>query len=220
MFLDEVAAINWWEVYNCGTVEEAVRMFTEGVNRILDRKDMAPVRTFQQRQKYAPWLSAETKSMMAERDAAVKEARHTSRPEDLAKATKLRNMCTRLLRTEKHRYLKQKLDICEEERDVLGTWKNLKSYLGWGSSCGSPTVLTDPSTGQQTNSPKKMANIQNKFYTDKVRSIRQKLPKIGDPTKKLRDLMNKGPHPRQEGLALQTVSQNTINQIILDLKNS
>ena len=86
-FLDEVAAINWWEVYNCGTVDEAVRMFTEGVNRILDRKDMAPVRTFQQRQKYAPWLSAETKSMMAERDSAVKEARHTSRPEDLAKAT-------------------------------------------------------------------------------------------------------------------------------------
>ena len=130
-FLDEVAAINWWEVYNCGTVDEAVRMFTEGVNRILDRKDMAAVRTFQQRQKYAPWLSAETKSMMAERDAAVKEARHTSRPEDLAKATKLRNMCTRLLRTEKHRYLKQKLDICKEERDVSGM-EELKKLFGLG----------------------------------------------------------------------------------------
>ena len=60
-----------------------------------------------------------------------------------------------------------------------------------------------------------MANIQNQYYADKVRKIRQKLPKIGDPTKTLRDLMNKRPHPRKQGLTLKTVSPSEINKIIL-----
>ena len=110
VFLDEVAAIRWWDVYKCDTVDEAVRVFTELLTTILDRNDIAPVKTFQQRRQYAPWLSEETKALMAERDSAVKQARLTSEPEDWGKATMLRNRCTRLLRTEKQRYLKQKLD--------------------------------------------------------------------------------------------------------------
>ena len=98
--------------------------------------------------------------------------------------------------------------------------KKIRSYLGWGNSGGSPTMLTDPNTGQQTNSPKNMANIQNQFYADKVSKIRQKLPKIGDPTKTLRDMMNKRPHPRQQGLTLKAVSPSVINNIIRQLKIS
>ena len=41
-----------------------------------------------------------------------------------------------------------------EVRDVSGIWKNIRGFLGWGKSGGSPTELTDPNTGQQTNYPK------------------------------------------------------------------
>ena len=205
MFLDEVGLIHWWDVYKCTTVDEAVRLFTERVCGILDRSDMAPVKTFQQRQQYAQWLSAETKSLMEKRDKAMKRARVTKTPEDIEKASMIRNRCTQILRTEKHRYLKGKLDKCENEKDVSGIWKNLRSFLGWGNSGGSPTELTDLHTGQQTNSPKIMTNIQNQYYADKVRKIREKLPKTGDPTKTLRTLINERPHPRQEGLTLKAV---------------
>ena len=154
-FLKEIQAIQWWSVYNCSNVDEAVDIFTRLVCNILDREDMAPVRTFQQRRQYAPWLSEETKSEMANRDSAVSRARVSQQPEDWRSANALKNRCTRLLRTEKQRYLKQKLEKCEEEQDIGGIWKNIKGYLGWGSGAGAPTELTDPLTGQHTNSPKK-----------------------------------------------------------------
>ena len=89
---------------------------------------MAPVKTFQHKQQYAPWLSDQTKDVMTERDLARMQAQLTGTPEDYIKANMLRNRCTRLLRTEKHRYLKPKLDKCENEKDISGIWKNIKFF--------------------------------------------------------------------------------------------
>ena len=181
---------------------------------------MAPVRTFQQRRQYAPWLSEDTKFEMANRDHAVSRARASQCPDDWRTANRLKNKCTHLLRTEKQRYLKRKLERCEEEQDIGGIWKNIKGYLVWGSGAGFPTDLTDPVTGQHTNSPKRMANIQNQYYRDKVAQIRGKLPEIGDPTASLRKMMKKRPHPRTEELTYRSVSPFTVDKIIKGLKNS
>ena len=198
-FLTEVQAIHWWSVYTCNNLDEAVNIFTDLICKILDRDDMAPIRTFQQRRQYAPWLSEETKCVMVNRDNAVSIARASQNPEDWRIANSLKNKCTRLLRTEKQRFLTSKLEQCEEEQDVGGIWKNVKGYLGWSSGAGAPTELTDPITGQQTNLPTKMANIQNQYYKEKVAQIRKKLPERGDPTAGLRNIMNKRPHPSAEG---------------------
>ena len=198
-FLEEIKSVQWWNVYNTCNVDEAVSTFTKLVCDILDRDDMAPIKTFQQRRQYAPWLSKETKTVMANRDNAVSRAQQSHQPEDWSVANRLRNRCTHLLRTEKQRHLRNKLERCEEEKDIGGIWKNIKGYLGWGSAAGAPTELTDSMTGQLTNSPKKMANIQNQFYKDKVTQIRDKLPQRGDPTAGLRNMMTKRPHPRTEG---------------------
>ena len=99
--MDEIALIQWWEVYKCDTVDEAVKTFTKLVCSILDRNDMAPVKTFQHKQQYAPWLSDETKAVMTERDSAQMQAQLTGTPEDCVKANMLGNRSTQLLRTEK-----------------------------------------------------------------------------------------------------------------------
>ena len=111
--------------------------------------------------------------LIGRRDEAVSYARRSNHPEDRRTEKALKNRCTNILRTEKCRYLKNKLDTCEEEKDVMGVLKNIKTYLGWGNVAGAPTELTNPLPGQQTNSPKQMANIQNKYYKDKVAKIRQ-----------------------------------------------
>ena len=77
---------------------------------ILDRDDMAPVRTFQQRRRYAPWLSEETKYLMSNRDDAVSRAWKSQSPEDWGTANALKNRCTHMLQTEKQRYLKDELE--------------------------------------------------------------------------------------------------------------
>ena len=135
---------------------------------------------------------------MANRDNAVSRAQQSQQPEDWSVENRLRNRCTHLLRTQKQRHLRNKLERCEEEKDIGGIWKNIKGYLGWGSAAGAPTELTDPMNVQLTNSPKKMANIQNQFYKDKVTQIREKLLLRGDPTVGLENMMTKRPHQGQK----------------------
>ena len=65
-----------------------------------------------------------------------------------------------------------------------------------------------------------MADIQNRYYKDKVSKIREQLPRRGDPTAGLRDIMNKKPHPRSEELNLKLVNPLLVDKIIMNLKNS
>ena len=83
------------------------------------------------------------------RDNEVAKARQTK---DWEIANTLRNACTRIIRNEKHKSLKNKLEQCEEEKDIGSSWKNIKGYIGWGGSTGAPTELADVVTGQPTNS--------------------------------------------------------------------
>ena len=93
---------------------------------------MAPVKTFQHKQQYASWLSDQTKDVMTERDLARMQAQLTGTPEDCIKANMLRNRCTRLLRTEKHCYLKLKLDKCEMKRTYQVYGKISKVFFWMG----------------------------------------------------------------------------------------
>ena len=58
-FLSELRKIKWWKIYSCEDVNLAVKMLSEELTTILDK--MAPIRVFQVRKNYAPWLSTATK---------------------------------------------------------------------------------------------------------------------------------------------------------------
>ena len=72
LFLSEVSKINFWKIYECENVDLALKILTEDLTYILDK--LAPIRTIQIRERYAPWLSKETKSIMSRRDSAKKIA--------------------------------------------------------------------------------------------------------------------------------------------------
>ena len=60
--------------------------------------------------------------------------------------------------------------------------------MGW-SVTGSPTQLMDEN-GTIHHKPEKIANIQNDFYINKVKKLRQTLPKnSGDPLKLVQKIM-------------------------------
>ena len=127
--------------------------------------------------------------MMVERDDAVRKFSETKDAADWEEARILRNKVNRRLKTEKMRSMKEKISNCEKEKDVGRVWKNIRDYLGWGGSTGAPVRLKN-SAGQLVTSPAKMAELQNNYYIEKVRNIRQKLPEIGDPTAHLRKSLN------------------------------
>ena len=67
-FLEEIRKIRWWDVYLSTDIDEAVELFSNKVNVILDK--MAPIKTFQTSSKYCPWLSEETTKLIKQRNNA------------------------------------------------------------------------------------------------------------------------------------------------------
>ena len=172
-------------MYSCTDVDNAVHIFTEKLTNILDK--MAPVRKFQTRAKYAPWISQEVKNKIKIRDAAQEKASKSGSLEDWEAYKRKRNDVTYLLKKEKQSWQSKKLENCEEKQDSGKLWKNVLGWLNW-SSTSSPTRLL--SQGLLVSSPNKMANIQNEYYVHKVLSIRDNLPQPQiDPLFTLRQKM-------------------------------
>ena len=211
LFLNEVRKISWWGVYSeCFDCESAARTLTGKVTEILDL--MAPIRSFQVRTKYAPWLSQNTKDLIKERDHAQEKASHTKDVDDWRQYKRLRNKTTNILRTEKKHWQANK--IAQFGHDSSSIWKNVKNWLGW-SKGGPPTKLIKD--GNIFTKPRDLVKIMNNFFVDKVRLLRSSLPQnVGNPLTLVRRFMGK----RICTLSFRSVHPDEISKIIDNLKQS
>ena len=87
------------DIYQCEDVDNAVQLFTDRFSKGLD--DHAPLKIFQTRKNYSPWLSLETKNMIRQRNEAQSQAALTNHPADWNIFKGLRNKVTSRLRVEK-----------------------------------------------------------------------------------------------------------------------
>ena len=163
-FTAEVKNVHWWPVYSCQDPDEAAQILTDKLTEILDRH--APVKMYQTKTNFAPWLSTGTKKLMSERDKAQLWASTTGNRNDWGKYRYLRNKVTKNLKTEKKSWQKKKLEECNKDSAKL--WANVKGWLNWSSS-SSPSKLF--AEGRIETSPLKIATIMNNFYIDKVQKI-------------------------------------------------
>ena len=175
---------------------------------------MAPIRTIQIRENYAPWLSTETRQVMAERDLAQKVAAESKRDEDWKIFKRLRNRVNRILKNEKRNWQRLKFIKCEEENNSKQIWKNIKSWLNWTTS-GAPTQLFY--NGQLENRPSSLATCMNQFFINKVRDLKISLgePET-NPLKNLQKLMA----GRKCVFKLKPVHPDTVEKLITNLPNS
>ena len=208
-FLQEVENISWWEVYACDDVDLAVDIFTNKLTQILDR--MAPVKI---KKKYCAWVKNSTKDQMKMRDIAQQTASDSGMSEDWDRYKNLRNEVTAQLRKDKLDWQQSKLESCEETSDTGKLWKNILGWLNWSSS-SSPTKLI--SQGNLETSPSRLADIQNKFYIEKVQKIRRDLQgQHQDPLQVLRNRLAKN----EATFSIQAIHPEQVDKIISNLKNS
>ena len=211
-FISEVKKISWWNIYQCEDVDLALKMLSDNLIAILDR--MAPIRTIQIRENYAPWLSYETKKLMAERDSAQQMAAQSKLESDWTLFKRLRNKVNSILRSEKKKWQRSKFKQCEEENDSRQSWKNVKSWLNWTTS-GAPTQLFF--NGMLLNRPRELAECMNSFFIWKVKNLIENLePSNSDPLSNLRQLMSN----RKCAFKLQPVHPDKVEKMISELKNS
>ena len=209
-FCHEVEKINWWPLYQSSDVDVAVEIFTDKICHILD--SMAPVRVFQNRKKYVPWLSQETKSLMVVRDGLLAQAKFSGLTEDWNNYRKERNKVTSSLRFDKETWKRKSLEDCEKNSAKM--WKNILGWLNWSNS-GAPAKLF--ANGKIETSPKILATIMNNYYIDKIESIRASLPTCNeDPLKKLKMIMSN----RKSTFSALPVHPDLIGHILSNLKNS
>lgn len=124
LFIDAVRKISWWGVYSeLFDCENAAKILTDKINEILDV--MAPIKSFQVRTKYVPWMSQNTKDAIKERNLAQTRANRTKDKDDWRYYKKLRNKVTNILRKEKKLWQENKL--VEFGNDTSSIWKNVKN---------------------------------------------------------------------------------------------
>ena len=61
-FLYDVAVTNWHDVFSCSDVDDATEVFTQKFRYILNKH--APWRRIQQRKRFSPWLTENTKNLI------------------------------------------------------------------------------------------------------------------------------------------------------------
>ena len=209
-FLKEVQQVNWLDLYLSTDVDEAVKIFSQRLTDILDV--MAPVKTFQVRTKFVPWLSKDTVELMKERDRLHKIAAETNDKDDWKEFKMARNKINNKLKYEESKWQKFRLEQCGLHSAKV--WKNVKGILNWQSS-GSPSKLFYK--GKLRTKAQDVADSQNEFFIEKVNSIRSNLSDpTGDPLSKLKALMT----GRQCSFQLDPVHPDQVDKIISSLSNS
>jgi hypothetical protein len=218
VFSSECSNVNWDDVTQYTDVNLAVSAFTDKINNILDK--IAPTKVTQPRVNFAAWLTENTAEMMKKRDMQKELAQRSNEDFDWELFKKLRNSCVSAQKKDKRIWRMKQYEKCLEEKDPSKLWRCVKKNLGWGNA-GPPRALKDGNG--VTRSPRRIAQLQNKYFVDKVKNIRINLaPQTEDPTKVLEDIMVKwdGKDTRGDKFQLREVSEEEILGYLVSLKNS
>ena len=209
-FLDEVAKISWWDLYQSDDVELAVDIFSNKFLRVLDQ--FAPFKTIQTRTKYASWLSSDTKNLINKRNVAQSQAAASKSVYDWNKYKRIRNEVTKRLKVEKKNWQQEKLLQCVGRPG--DQWQHVLGWFGW-KNCSSPSQLFY--NGKLISKPLEVANSQNEYFVSKIKTIQQNLPPPkSDPLGPLRLLMQN----RLSTFHLCSVHPDIVENVVKKLKNS
>ena len=178
-FKQKLGQINLHEVMSCTDVNTATELLTHKLTEVLDL--LAPIKTFQTRTQYAPWLSEEAKLLKKKREEAFKKASESDDVEDWRYFRSVRNQVTARSRADKKKWEEVKLEKSDD------MWSTVKTWLRWNGP-GPPTQLFHE--GRIVTRPAGIASSMNKFFIEKVKTLRQTIPLVDrDPLKQMKEAM-------------------------------
>ena len=210
LFKSAVQKLSWLDLYLTNDVDEAVFLLSSKLREILDQ--MAPMRTFQMRKSFTPWLSQETLKLIRDRDALYKLAVETKDRDDWKRYKKVRNIVSNRLRYEESNWHKNSLSRCE--KDPSQSWKAIKNVLNWTSG-GPPEKLFHD--GSLKTKSFEIAEAQNNFFVEKINAIKTSMPRqSSDPLTILKSIMRN----KKSKFHLKHVHPDQVETIIAGLKNS
>ena len=177
------------KVLNNQDVNEASAIFSGMFGSILNKH--APLKVFQVRNNYVPWMPADTKDMITKRDELQKEAIEENSNEKYKSYKELRNKINLKLPSDEINHYKTK--FYQEESSTSATWKNVNDYLQTSKSSfsNSPNIIKHD--GQTYTAPRDIANAINDTFIKKVKDLRDQVNDTPDiePKERLRKFLQK-----------------------------
>ena len=171
-FLNDINSSNInEEVTTINDLEDAALKFEQAFKGILDIH--ASVKIFQMRSNYSPFLSENTKTLIAARNSwkemAVKYGYKSA--EKMSK--ELGKEIKKKLSEDKRVYFNKDFGECN---DRSNTWKTAKIIMGVNNNSSPTTIkITDENGGvQNIRNPQQLAHLFNNFFKQKVEVLRKK----------------------------------------------
>ena len=166
---EKVQSRGFDRVLNNNNIEEASALFSGIFGSILNKH--APLKVFQVRNNYVPWVSAETKQMQAARDALKEEATEENDNEKYEAYKRLRNRISGgMLEKDKIEHFKSK--FYQENPSVSAVWNNVNDYLNTSKRSFSNTPSIIKHNDKIHTSPRDIANAINDAFLKKVSDLK------------------------------------------------
>ena len=175
-------------------VEEAALEFEKTFKEILDVH--APIKIFQTRSNYSPFLSEKTKKLIEMRNSwkemAVKFGYKSAEKiaKDIGKEIK------RATTEDKATYFNKDFGEC---CDRSNAWKTAKTIIGMNNNSSPTSIKVADVHGsvQHVRNPQQLAQLFNKFFKNKVDVLRQKTDRtpVVSPAARLKNWLSKRSNP-------------------------
>ena len=219
-YLEDLAKVDWEDVYTCNDVDTAAAMLTRKICYVLNVH--APWVQFQQRKFYSPWITSETKELMKQRDMWKQRAKDLSiinqnneaspeQAEAWGQYKVFRNTINNKKKSEETRYKTAK--ISENLDSATKTWRTAKMFMNWKTT-GTPNQIEV--NGRLVTKACLIAKLMNQFFIDKVQTIRHAMGQTVENLSTCMRIMSS----RNIKLSLHHVTVEQVSKLLKRLKNT
>lgn len=132
-FTNELKSHDWTPIYSSNNVNKAWNLFK---NILLNTINIhAPIVKKRIKGKRCPWLTADIRTQMSNRDKILRKARKTKKDSDWLIYKQLKNRCNNMVKHAKRKYHNNLLS--ENSRNPAKFWKTIKEIFPTNESCSS-----------------------------------------------------------------------------------
>jgi len=166
---NDISNVDWTPIYQLSSVESAVQMFTSTLQTIFDTH--APLIEKRIKGRPCPWLNADVKKKMNNREQLLRKARKSKDSSDWQAYKRLRNECTKDVKKAKSNFHKENLN--ENIMKPRKFWATIKSVFP-----GRSTLLSSHNKSDNRPSP----NIFSHFYSTMALALKKTISPLMDFT--------------------------------------
>lgn len=184
-FLKDMHDLPWNNILYDNNIDNKIKIFNELILFLFNIH--APIKQSRITKPRAPWLTANLKIFMKQRDTALQKFKRTRNNNDWVNYKQLRNLTLTMVRRAKREYLDS---LCLQERNTRKTWGALKNFnITSSKNYCIPNSLADPNNInnffgaflQNISDCSNKVNFYNdNLYNDNVEKFNFDLAEISD----------------------------------------